>query len=167
LDFASVGRYFFKLPLMKQALPTLASGLWVTVKVSFTIMALGFSVGLILVVGTQTGLAFGFGVLVSYVIHIVWKMARFDPHWMDSAVKETVDRTVEEAVDKTVEETVGKSVDETVGPVASGTGTRYSAFAGVPDLADGFTLSGDLTLEFPASPRYSGEIPGMYLYVGQ
>jgi predicted ribosomally synthesized peptide with SipW-like signal peptide len=59
------------------------------------------------------------------------------------------------------------SVDETVGPVASGTGTRYSAFAGVPDLADGFTLSGDLTLEFPASPRYSGEIPGMYLYVGQ
>jgi len=46
------------------------------------------SVGPILGVGTTTGMAFGFGVLVSFVIHIAWKMARFDPEWMTS-VQET------------------------------------------------------------------------------
>ena len=64
-------------------------------------------------------LAFGFGVLVAFVLHIVWKMARFDPDWMTSSVQETVeetvDRSVEETVEKTVEEQVQKTVDETVG----------------------------------------------------
>lgn len=81
------------------------------------------SVGLIVVVGNVVGLAFGFGVLTSYIIHVVWKMARFDPDWMSRAVKETVEETVDETVEKavgdtvdeTVEKAVGDTVEETVG----------------------------------------------------
>jgi sterol desaturase/sphingolipid hydroxylase (fatty acid hydroxylase superfamily) len=51
-------------------------------------LLIAVSVGLILVVGTTTGVTFGFGVLVSFVIHVAWKMARFDPEWMTS-VQET------------------------------------------------------------------------------
>ncbi|WP_222914522.1 hypothetical protein [Natrinema sp. SYSU A 869] len=71
------------------------------------------SIVLIVTVGTETGLAFGFGVLVSYAVHVVWKMARFDPDWMTQAVEEAVDQTVGE----TVEEAVGQSVKEQVGIV--------------------------------------------------
>lgn len=81
-------------------------------------LLIAVSVVLIVVAGNAIGLAFGFGVLVSYVLHVVWKMARFDPNWMTTAVKETVEETVEERVDetmeKTVDETVDKTVDETV-----------------------------------------------------
>jgi hypothetical protein len=77
-------------------------------------LLIAISVGLIVVAGTAIGVAFGFGVLLSYVLHVVWKMARFDPDWMTTAVKETIDETVEKTVDETVEETVKKSVDETV-----------------------------------------------------
>lgn len=70
------------------------------------------SIGLIVSVGTRVGLAFGFGVLLSYAIHVVWKMARFDPDWMTSAVEETV----EEAVEESVQEQVG-TVQEQVGTV--------------------------------------------------
>lgn len=61
------------------------------------------SIVLIVAVGTEIGLAFGFGVLVSYAIHVVWKMARFDPDWMTS----TVEETVEDAVEETVRQQVG------------------------------------------------------------
>lgn len=89
-------------------------------------LLIAVSVVLIVVAGNAIGLAFGFGVLVSYVLHVVWKMARFDPNWMTTAVKETVEetvdetvgetveKTVDETVEKTVEETVEKTVDETV-----------------------------------------------------
>lgn len=63
------------------------------------------SIVLIVSVGTEIGLAFGFGVLVSYAIHVVWKMARFDPDWMTTAVEETVEETVKEQVG-TVQEQV-------------------------------------------------------------
>ncbi|ELY59492.1 glutamate-rich protein [Natronococcus amylolyticus DSM 10524] len=56
------------------------------------------------------GIAFGVGVFSAYVLHVVWKMARFDPEWMTQAVEETV----EEAVEESVGETVGKQVEETV-----------------------------------------------------
>ncbi|GAA0242100.1 hypothetical protein ACFFQF_26925 [Haladaptatus pallidirubidus] len=82
-------------------------------------LLIAVSVGLIVIAGTAVGLAFGFGVLVSYVLHVVWKMARFDPNWMTTAVKETVEETVNETVgetvDETVEETVEKTVEEQVG----------------------------------------------------
>ncbi|WP_226038768.1 hypothetical protein [Natrinema sp. DC36] len=71
------------------------------------------SILLIVTVGSEIGLAFGFGVLVSYAVHVVWKMARFDPDWMTTAVEEAVDQTVGE----TVEEAVGQSVEEQVGIV--------------------------------------------------
>jgi hypothetical protein len=77
-------------------------------------LLIAISVGLIVVAGNAIGLAFGFGVLLSYVIHVVWKMARFDPDWMTTAVKETVEETVDEKVGETVEETVEETVGETV-----------------------------------------------------
>ena len=61
------------------------------------------SVVLIVSVGTLVGVAFGLGVLISYALHVVWKMARFDPEWMT--------RAVQESVEETVEQTVGEQVD--------------------------------------------------------
>ena len=77
-------------------------------------LLIAVSVGLIVVAGNAIGLAFGFGVLVSYVLHVVWKMARFDPDWMTKAVEQTVGETVEEQVEETVEQTVGETVEEQV-----------------------------------------------------
>ncbi len=50
MNFGAISNYFFNLQIMKQALPVLASGLWVTVKVSLAIMGVGFITGLILAV---------------------------------------------------------------------------------------------------------------------
>lgn len=75
------------------------------------------SVVLIVSVGTEVGLAFGLGVLVSYAAHVVWKMARFDPEWMTAAVEETVEETIEETVSEQVNavqqqiETVDERID--------------------------------------------------------
>jgi len=74
------------------------------------------AVVLIAAVGARVGVAFGFGVLVSYAIHVVWKMSRFDPEWMTQEVEQTVERTVEETVEEeigTVQEQV-ESVEERV-----------------------------------------------------
>jgi preprotein translocase subunit SecF len=79
----------------------------------------------------SVGIAFGLGALVAYVIHIAWKMGRFDPDWMtremaqrveetvhdevEETVSKEVDRveeSVSEEVEKTVEETVSKEVDD-------------------------------------------------------
>ena len=75
------------------------------------------AIGLILIVGTSVGIAFGLGVLVSYVIHIGWKMARFDPDWMTSEVAKQVEDTVSQEVDQ-VAETVKQTVSEEVDQVA-------------------------------------------------
>jgi len=76
------------------------------------------AVVLFMLVGDRVGIAFAIGVLLSYLIHVVWKMARFDPDWMTrevaETVAETVDETVEQTVDKEVSETVEKTVGETV-----------------------------------------------------
>lgn len=61
-------------------------------------MLLFVSIVLIVSVGTEVGLAFGFGVLVSYAIHVVWKMARFDPDWMTTAVEDTIEETIHQQV---------------------------------------------------------------------
>ncbi len=61
------------------------------------------------------GMAFGIGVFSAYIVHVVWKMARFDPEWMTSVVQETVQETVGETVEETVEKTVEESVEATVG----------------------------------------------------
>lgn len=57
------------------------------------------------------GLAFGLGAFSGYIIHVVWKMARFDPEWMTTAVEETVRESVQEKMAETVEETVGEQFD--------------------------------------------------------
>lgn len=62
------------------------------------------SVVLIVSVGTAIGAAFGFGVLASYAIHVVWKMARFDPEWMTQEVTEEVTETVERTVEDQLDE---------------------------------------------------------------
>lgn len=89
------------------------------------------SVVLIAVLDTNVGIAFGVGVFASYVIHVVWKMARFDPDWMTTTVQETVEETVGDTVEtkvgdtvetkvgETVEEAVERSVEEQLGEVQS------------------------------------------------
>ena len=75
------------------------------------------SIGLIATLDTAVGLAFGIGVFASYVLHVVWKMARFDPDWMTKAVEETLEEQVEDAqtqIEETVEETVGETLEEQV-----------------------------------------------------
>jgi len=67
---------------------------------------ISLAVVLLVVVGTQTGVAFGIGVLLSYTVHVVWKMSRFDPDWMTSEVAEAV----EKEVGNTVEKEVGNAV---------------------------------------------------------
>ena len=60
------------------------------------------------------GIAFGLGGLVSYVVHVVWKMARFDPDWMTKEVTENLEESVAEEVSESVTEEVSKNVEETV-----------------------------------------------------
>lgn len=62
------------------------------------------------------GIAFGLGVFSAYVLHVVWKMARFDPDWMTQAVEETVEEAVGETVEKQVKEVQAQvqAVDERV-----------------------------------------------------
>jgi hypothetical protein len=68
----------------------------------------------ILQVGTAVGVAFGLGALISYIIHIGWKMGRFDPDWMTREVAEKVERTVSEEVETTVKDTMSEEVETTV-----------------------------------------------------
>ncbi|MFB6295817.1 MAG: hypothetical protein ABEH66_03130 [Halobacteriales archaeon] len=83
------------------------------------------SIVLIVTVGTETGIAFGLGALVSYVLHVGWKMARFDPEWMTQEVTENLEETITEEVTETVgdeiTETVGDEITETVGEEISET----------------------------------------------
>lgn len=74
--------------------------------------AIAIAIGLILVVETDVGIAFGLGVLISYLIHIGWKMARFNPDWMTTEVVEQVEDTVSEEIEKTVGDTVSSEVDQ-------------------------------------------------------
>ena len=84
--------------------------------VDFTYGALIFvSVALILAEGVAVGVAFGLGVLVSYAIHVGWKMARFDPQWMTGEVDEVTERVeeVNERVDRRPrEDEVEEKIDE-------------------------------------------------------
>lgn len=71
------------------------------------------AIGLILAAGTDVGVAFGLGALVAYVIHIGWKMSKFDPDWMTREVTEQVTEEVSEEIDDVahqVEETVGEEM---------------------------------------------------------
>ena len=80
------------------------------------------AVVLIFVVGNEVGIAFGVGVLLSYIIHVGWKMSRFDPNWMTrevvERVEETVSKEVEDAVSKEVETSVEGTVSKEVDNVA-------------------------------------------------
>ena len=77
-----------------------------------------FAIVLIVYVGTGIGIAFGLGALVSYIIHVGWKMARFDPQWMTEQVTESIEETlteeVTESVGEKVTEEVTQNVEETV-----------------------------------------------------
>jgi len=72
------------------------------------------SIVLIATVNTNVGVAFGVGVFAAYVVHVVWKMARFDPDWMTRTVRETVEETMEETVGDTVEESMEETVEESI-----------------------------------------------------
>lgn len=73
------------------------------------------SIVLIVSVGTGIGVAFGLGALVSYIIHVGWKMARFDPSWMTEEVAENIEETITEEVTENVGEKVSQEVSESVG----------------------------------------------------
>ncbi|MFB6195311.1 MAG: hypothetical protein ABEI80_04005 [Haloplanus sp.] len=72
------------------------------------------AVGLILAIGTSVGIAFGLGALVSYAVHVVWKMGRFDPEWMTQEVTEKVEETLTEEVTEEVTESVERTMTEEV-----------------------------------------------------
>jgi len=72
------------------------------------------SVVLLTVIGQRVGIAFAMGVFVAYLLHVVWKMARYDPEWMARTVEETVEKTVGEQVDRAVGEQVEETVEDTV-----------------------------------------------------
>ena len=72
------------------------------------------AVVLIFVVGDEVGIAFGVGVLLSYIIHVGWKMSRFDPNWMTREVVERVEETVSKEVEDAVSKEVETSVEDTV-----------------------------------------------------
>lgn len=72
------------------------------------------SVVLIVTVGTGIGIAFGLGSLVAYIVHVGWKMARFDPAWMTQEVAENLEESITEEVTEGVEEEVSREVTETV-----------------------------------------------------
>jgi actin-like ATPase involved in cell morphogenesis len=63
---------------------------------------------------TGIGIAFGLGALVSYVIHVAWKMARFDPDWMTKEVTENIEESLTEEVSESVGEKVTEEVTESV-----------------------------------------------------
>lgn len=75
------------------------------------------SVVLIVIEGTRVGVALGLGVLVSYALHVIWKMARFDPEWMTREVEATVEEAVEQSIGEQVDavqnqiETVDERID--------------------------------------------------------
>jgi hypothetical protein len=62
------------------------------------------AVTLILVVVTGVGVAFGLGALLSYAIHIGWKMSRLNPDWMTREVAERVEETVDEEMAEAIGE---------------------------------------------------------------
>ncbi|WP_436909867.1 hypothetical protein [Halosimplex marinum] len=79
---------------------------------------IALSIVLIATVNTSVGVAFGVGVFAAYVVHVVWKMVRFDPDWMtrtvEEAVEEQIESTMEETVEATMEDTVEARVEATV-----------------------------------------------------
>lgn len=62
------------------------------------------------------GMAFGVGVFAAYLVHVVWKMARYDPEWMTRTVEEVLDESVEEQIESTVGEQL-ESVESQVAAV--------------------------------------------------
>ncbi|KYH23752.1 hypothetical protein HAPAU_38310 [Halalkalicoccus paucihalophilus] len=72
------------------------------------------AIGLMVILGIQTGITFGLGVFLAYTIHVGWKMSRLDPQWMTDEVVEAVEETVTEKVTQEVTESVEKQVGETV-----------------------------------------------------
>ena len=72
------------------------------------------AIALIATVEFGIGIAFGLGVFSAYLVHVVWKMARFDPDWMTAVAEEAFDQTVTETVEEAVDETMADTVDETV-----------------------------------------------------
>jgi len=79
MDFHAIGRYFFNPVVMQKALPLLASGLWVTVKVSFLVIVIGFVVGLILAVIRATNLRY-VGKPIGLLIRIYVDLLRASPY---------------------------------------------------------------------------------------
>lgn len=70
---------------------------------------------LLVTVGTQVGVAFGLGALIAYVIHVAWKMARFDPDWMTREIAASIEQQVAADIAEGVEREVAAEVADSVG----------------------------------------------------
>ena len=79
MDFSGLGRYFFNPVVMKKALPLLASGVWVTVKVAFLVIVIGFFVGLILAVIRSAKIRY-IGKPINFLIRIYVDLLRASPY---------------------------------------------------------------------------------------
>lgn len=77
-------------------------------------LLLFLAIVLILTVDTMVGIAFGLGALVAYIIHVGWKMSRFDPEWMTREVTEKVGESITQEVTESVGEKVSEEVAEDV-----------------------------------------------------
>jgi len=60
------------------------------------------------------GIAFAVGVFSAYLLHVIWKMARFDPDWMTSVIEDAVDDSMEQVVEDTMEQAVEDTMEQAV-----------------------------------------------------
>ena len=81
MDLSGIGRYFFNGEVMLKALPLLASGLLVTLKVSCMVAGIGFGTGLILAL-IRTGIAKTrvVGKAVGFLIRVYVDLLRASPY---------------------------------------------------------------------------------------
>lgn len=75
------------------------------------------AVALMMFVENNVGVAFGIGVLVSYMIHVGWKMARYDPDWMTTEITESVEETMAYEVRESVADQVKEQTEEVTASV--------------------------------------------------
>jgi polar amino acid transport system permease protein len=79
MDIGGIYFYFFNVQIMLKVFPTLLSGLWVTIKVSMSIIGIGFPLGLILAVIRSMDLRY-IGRPINLLIRVYVDLLRASPY---------------------------------------------------------------------------------------
>ena len=79
MDFKGIYFYFFNVEIMWEVFPQLLSGVWVTIKVSLSIIALGFPLGLILAVIRSMNIRY-IGKPLDWLIKVYVDVLRASPY---------------------------------------------------------------------------------------